>query len=172
LDRGQATFSVVHDPKRQFTVKLGEARVVDVGTVFDLRRRGGRNTVVVAEGEVQVVGAGAPVELSAGRRLRFGEGAPTQLDTISPRAATGWQRGRFSYADAPVSDVVADIEQTTGARVRLAPDAAGLRFAGSITIDGDANQALRNVAPVLGLSVAREGDLWVLSAAHGPLQRQ
>ncbi len=172
LEEGQATFSVVHDPKRQFTVRLGGATVVDVGTIFDLRRRNGRNTLAVVEGEVQVDGASAPVEVVAGRRLRFGGGAAAEFDAISPEVATGWQRGRLNYVDAPMSDVVADIAEITGAEIRLAPQVAGQRFSGALTLRGDPGQALRNVAPAMGLTVARDGEVWVLSSAHDPLQRQ
>jgi transmembrane sensor len=168
LDEGQATFSVVHDPNRRFAVRLGQATVVDVGTVFDLRRREGRNTIAVAQGEVRVEGLGAPVELAAGRRLRF-DGATTEFAQISPNAATAWQAGRFNYVDAPISDVIDDIAQTTGARVRVAPQIANRRFSGSMAIQGDAGEALRNVAPAMDLTVAREGDVWVLHPAHDPL---
>jgi transmembrane sensor len=171
LTEGQATFSVVHDPRRTFSVRLGDATVVDVGTVFDLRRRDGRNTVAVAEGEVRVDGTGAPVEVAAGRRLRFGGGA-TELEAIAPEAVGGWRRGRFTYADAPVSEVAADIAAATGAEIRVSPKAAAQRFAGTISIGGDTGQALRSAAPVMGLSVARAGDVWVLGPAHDSLQRQ
>lgn len=169
LDQGEATFSVVHDPKRQFTVRLGAATVVDVGTVFDLRRRDGRNTVAVALGEVRVEGVGAPVALVAGRRLRFGGGGSVELDTITPAAASGWRQGRFNYIDAPVSDVAADIEQTTGARISVAPQIANRRFSGAIAMQGNAETVLRNVAPAMGLTIARNGDVWVLNPAHDPL---
>lgn len=173
LEEGQAMFSVVHDPARPFSVRLGAATVTDVGTIFDLRRREGRNAVAVAQGEVRVEGAGAPVEVVAGRRLRFGGGAAVELDAIAPNAVAGWRGGRFSYADAPVTEVVADIEQTTGAQIRMSPEVANRRFAGAIAVSsGDAGQTLRSVAPVMGLSVAREGQVWVLSSAHDSLQRQ
>ena len=162
LDEGQATFSVAHDPARRFAVRLGRATVVDVGTVFDLSHREGRGVVAVAQGEVRVEGVGVPVDLAAGRRLRFAGGSVVALDVIAPGAATAWQQGRFSYADASIAEVVADIEHVTGARIRLSPQVAAQRFAGTITIAGDAGQAVRDVAPVLGLSASRAGDVWAL----------
>jgi transmembrane sensor len=166
LDDGQATFEVAHDPGRPFVVRLGDARVTDVGTIFDIRRRDGRSVVAVARGEVRVDGVGDPIALTAGRRLRFAGALAPQLDTVAPNMVTGWQKGRFSYADAPISDVVADIEQATGARIRMAPGVAGLRFAGTLAIDRDAGRALHDVAPVLGLSLVRDGKVWVLSSSR------
>ncbi len=168
LYQGQATFRIVHDPARPFTVRLGEGTVVDVGTIFDLRRRDGRNTVAVAQGEVRVDGVGAPIQVAIGQRLRFGGGAAPERDAISPAAASGWQRGRFNYIDAPVSDVVADIAQATGAQISAAPQIASRRFSGVVAIQGDAGAALRNVAPAMGLTVARRGDVWMLNPAHDP----
>ncbi len=143
--------------------------MIDVGTIFDLRRRNGRNTIAVTQGEVRVEGVGASVAVAAGQRLRFGGGGATRLDAIAADAATGWQRGRFNYVEAPVADVVADIAQTTGAEIRVAPQIANRRFSGAMAIRGDAGAALRNVAPAMGLTVARTGDVWVLNPAHDPL---
>jgi transmembrane sensor len=171
LDEGQATFSVTHDPTRRFVVRLGQATITDVGTVFDLRRRDGRSVVAVAQGEVRVEGVGAPVEVTAGRRLRFAGASAPELDLISPGAATAWQQGRFSYDDATIADVAADIEHATGARITVSPDVAALRFAGTIKIAGDADQTLRKLAPVLGVSVSRAGNAWVLESAHDAPQR-
>lgn len=166
LDVGQATFAVAHDPARRFVVRMGDATITDVGTVFDLRRRDGRSTVAVAEGEVRVDGVGAPVELAAGQRLRFTGASAPELDVISPSAATAWQQGRFSYDDATIADVAADIEQATGARITMSPRVASQRFAGTITIEGDAGQTLRNLAPVLGVSVSPAGSVWVMDSAR------
>lgn len=171
LDEGQATFSVAHDPARRFVVRMGAATVTDVGAVFDLSRRYGRSVVAVAQGEVRVEGVGEPVELAAGRRLRIAGASATALDTIAPDAATAWQQGRYSYADASIAEVVADIGHATGARIRLSPRVAARRFAGTITLAGDTEQALRRVAPVLGLSVSQAGDVWVLQSAHGAHRR-
>lgn len=171
LDEGQATFSVAHDPTRRFVVQFGDATVTDIGTVFDLRRRAGRSVVAVAQGEVRVEGAGAPVELTAGRRLRFAGASTRELDAIPPGEVAGWQQGRFSYADGTVAEVVADLEQATGAQVRLSPEVAGRRFAGTIVVNGDADHALHDVAPVLGLSASRVGGVWVLEAAHDAQRR-
>jgi transmembrane sensor len=137
LDEGQATFAVRHDPMRRFVVRLGDATITDVGTVFDLRRRDGRSVVAVAKGEVRVDGVGAPVELVAGCRLRFAGASAPEFDVISPSAATGWQQGRFSYDDA----TIADVEHATGARIRLSPHVGAQRFAGTIMVTGDAGQA-------------------------------
>jgi transmembrane sensor len=167
LDVGQATFAVAHDPARRFVVRMGDATITDVGTVFDLRRRDGRSTVAVAEGAVRVDGVGAPVELAAGRRLRFTGASAPELDAISPDAASAWQQGRFSYDDATIADVAADIEQATGARIMLSPRVAGQRFAGTIAIEGDAGRTLRDLAPVLGVSVSRgAGGVWVMDSAR------
>ena len=168
LDEGRATFSVVHDPQRQFTVRLGTANIVDIGTIFDLRRQGDRNVVAVAEGEVRVDRPGGGLEMSAGRQLRFGDQGAAELDDIMPDAVAGWQSGRFRYADGTVADVVADIVQSTGAQIRVTPQAAARRFAGTIVLSGDASQDLRKVAALLGLSVVRDGQVWVLSPAHSP----
>jgi transmembrane sensor len=59
LDRGEASFSVVHDPRRPFTVLAGGGAITAVGTQFDVRReldttQGERVVVTVSSGTVEV----------------------------------------------------------------------------------------------------------------------
>ncbi|KAK0361209.1 hypothetical protein LTR94_024265 [Friedmanniomyces endolithicus] len=54
LERGQALFSVAHDPERPFTVQAGHAEVTALGTVFDVRRETTGARVTLVEGVVSV----------------------------------------------------------------------------------------------------------------------
>ena len=54
LMSGQANFEVVHEPDRAFRVVAGAARVVDLGTKFDVRLQHDSTIVTVIEGRVAV----------------------------------------------------------------------------------------------------------------------
>src|SRR5579859_516994 len=160
MEEGQATFRVTHDPARPFAVKLAGVTVTDVGTLFDVRQRQGESIVSVGQGEVRVTGAGDPIDLTAGRRLSASSRSALRTDAIRPGSVGGWQRGVLDYSDTAIADVAADIASLTGTRIAVSPRAAGLRFSGAITIDGDPERALRRIAPLLGVSVRRHGETW------------
>lgn len=54
LERGEAYFDVVHDPRRPFVVFAGNRKITDIGTKFSVRLDGDQVRVLVREGEVKV----------------------------------------------------------------------------------------------------------------------
>ena len=52
LERGEAAFTVKHDPSDPFVLHIGQDRIEDVGTVFNVLHEKGRTRVDVAEGAV------------------------------------------------------------------------------------------------------------------------
>jgi len=53
LDKGEAYFEIAHNPARAFVVMLGDRRVTDLGTKFDIRRDPGRTEVALLEGKAR-----------------------------------------------------------------------------------------------------------------------
>lgn len=58
LERGQAQFTVAHDPQRPFVVEAGDGAIKALGTRFQVSVDGSAVTVTLLEGRVQVEGAG------------------------------------------------------------------------------------------------------------------
>lgn len=112
LDRGQALFTVAHDPGRPFIVDAGETEVTAVGTVFDVRRMGGAVRVTLVEGAVDVTGpTGAPPS-----RMRAGQQARVTAAGLSTRIvdtakATSWTDGRLVFEDTPLREAVAEVNR-------------------------------------------------------------
>lgn len=141
LTEGQAIFDVVHDARRPFVVQAGDRLVRDVGTQFDVRKRGAEITVTVARGRVEVtpdpVGAGdGSVLLGPGQRLELDAARPPQLTSVDPQETFSWRAGRLVYRAQPLAEVVADlnrqfVEQTTIAD----PQLAQLPITGVIVLD-------------------------------------
>jgi transmembrane sensor len=121
LSEGQAVFDVAHDPKRPFVVAAGDRLVRDIGTQFDVKRQLGQLTVTVARGRVSVAPAAAPgraIELGPGQRLALDDSGVGQLTSVDPAETFSWMSHKLVYRNAPLSDVVADlnrqfVEQTT-----------------------------------------------------------
>lgn len=135
LERGEASFTVVHDEASPFEVAAGDILVRDVGTVFNIARNASSTVVTVSEGEVQIAAPGAQtVRVPAGYQARIVEG-----EMIAVSAASGdafaWQRGRLVYNDAPLAAVIEDLNRYSATPIALADSAQDQHFSGILILD-------------------------------------
>ena len=171
MDRGLATFSVVHDAARPFAVTVGAVTVTDVGTVFEIRRRNDESMVSVGKGEVRVESRARPVRLVAGQQFRLSSRETSETGTMSDGSVGQWQRGVLEYDGATIAEIAADIQDLTGVQVSASRAVANRRFAGTITLAGDPGRALQHVAPLLGVTPRRHGDAWTLEPPSNAIGR-
>lgn len=168
LEQGEALFSVIHDPKRPFTLEVGDMVVRDVGTVFDVVRNEGEDArIEVSQGEVSLEAGRLVTRVAAGDSLER-RGADLVSAHVGAASVGGWQRGRLFYDDAPVSRVTADLARSTGQKVRLDALAAGRHFSGSIGLGGPPASLIPHAADLMGLGVKRQADGWLLTARGVP----
>jgi transmembrane sensor len=141
LRSGQAFFEVAHNAERPFFVQAGDVSIRVVGTKFDVRRGPEETIVSVREGVVRVSADGGAVQtLHAGdqaivehRTLLFlTRSIATQIASVQPENVASWRTGRLAYNDAPLSEVIADINRYYAPGVEVEPpDAAGVRITAS-----------------------------------------
>jgi len=168
---GQAFFQVVHDDRRPFTVYAGNASARDLGTAFAVRS-------YAADSAVQVVVREGVVSLSGVGRLNAGDVGSLTLNGVArvSRHADvslllGWVDGKLQFADAPLGQVLADVQRWYGLDVRLAEARlASLPFTGSLA-DLPPSGVVDQVAITLGLRARREGDRYVLEVVPGRTPR-
>lgn len=163
LDRGEALFVVAHDARNPFIVDVGRARLVDLGTVFNVAFDDESTRVAVSEGIVLYNPDAQAVRLDAGRALEERGGRIT-VRPVAPDAVGGWQRGSLSFDSAPLSQVAADLSRTLGTRIRPDAAVAQRRFTGTIAADGDAETVLPAIAPLLGVDARARSDGWILTS--------
>jgi transmembrane sensor len=156
LDSGEINFTVSPDAARPFIVDAGSGVVRVTGTVFDVRRDANHVAVLVESGTVQVSGGhwwnlGHAV-LRAGHGIRVpGSGAIGVPAPADVQSATAWREGRVVFKNAPLSDVVTEMNRYLATPLRLADDKAGrLRVSASFTLDRPEAlvDALPSIAPV------------------------
>lgn len=167
VERGEALFTVVHDDSRPFRVEAGEARLIDLGTVFNVLHEGDRTEVAVSEGEVEWRRANARVNLTPGMALSQRGTEDPVVTRPAVETIGGWREGRLSYSAARYDAVAADLSRNLGARVTLDGTAAARRFSGVIVIDRDPAVTVRRAGALLELSPRRQGDGWLLAAESG-----
>jgi transmembrane sensor len=164
LERGEALFDVRHNADDPFEVAVGQDRLVDLGTRFDVVRTAGVTKVAVAEGAVMFNPDGEQVRLAPGQALRSADGEERyQLAQVDAATVGGWKAGRLDYAGSPLGEVAADIERATGTRLALDPALAARPFRGTILLDGVAQNPER-LGPLLNVRMTRSGDHWTLAA--------
>ncbi|MEG3164395.1 FecR domain-containing protein [Sphingomonas sp. PB2P19] len=160
VERGEILFRVRHDPARPFSVQAGALRLVDIGTVFDVKRTDRRTRVAVAEGAVMVDPDGAALRLDAGQAA-ISDGASLERSAVAAVDVGGWREGRLAYDDAPLAEVAADLSRQTGRRIAVAPAIATRTFRG--TLDAatvKARPAL--LGTLLGVTVRQDAGGWTL----------
>lgn len=165
LETGQAFFAVAHDKAHSFTVAAGETKVRVLGTRFDVHRnQGDRVRVEVEEGLVEVSRGPSVAKVPAGRgALADASGVRSApLDGVGDAGA--WRRGRLAYADAPLAEVIADLNRY-GLRARVTPNAADLKVTTGLRPD-QAGAFVAGLPRVLPVTVAREADGGLLIRAR------
>jgi transmembrane sensor len=139
LDRGEAFFQVAKDPARPFVVKVGNKRVIAVGTQFSVRRDdAGDIRVAVSEGRVHVetdspAGSAVPV-LVAGD---VAQTAKTEV-FVRPHAsaeveeALSWRSGYIVLHDMTLADAVAEFNRYNKRKIFIEdPTLAVVRIGGT-----------------------------------------
>ncbi len=161
LEKGEALFEVTSDPARPFHVAAGDRDVRVVGTAFNVLRHGGRITVTVERGIVDVSSDGARtnVRLGAGDQYAAVEGARAyQMAKIDPAIAAAWRDGRAVFTNATLSEVASDLSRYYGKPIVVRDAAvAAMRFSGILKIE-DQMTTVRRLEALLPVVVAENGD--------------
>jgi transmembrane sensor len=161
LETGEAHFAVVHNAGTPFRVRLGDAVVQDVGTVFDVVRDQAGNRVEVAQGAVRYNPDRENVSLTAGQTLTDPAGDdPVRVGHRRASSIGSWTSGRLSYDQEPLARVAAELSRTIGVPIAVAPALADRSFSGTIRIGHDRKRVVERVAKLLDLSARATASGW------------
>lgn len=163
LQNGQALFTVRHDAAHPFEVAVGDERLVDIGTVFDVRHDATGLSVAVSEGAVQFDPDGADVRVSPGEVLRRRAGADDYTLTRLPAEQVGeWRDGRLTFEGATLEEVAAQLKSATGIDYVAASGGTGA-VSGSILV-APLRKDPAAIGRLLGLSVRSQNGHWVIGS--------
>ncbi len=167
LDRGEALFVVRHDDARPFTVDVGAAKLVDLGTVFNVARTDDATRVAVSEGVVMYNPDSDAVRIDAGKSLEIADGRLT-MRSVSSDAVGSWRDGTLVYDNAALPQVAGDLSRSLGVAVTLSPDLNARRFTGTLAVRGAPADVLPRVAPLLGGIASPNDGGWTVSSRAQP----
>lgn len=166
LARGEAIFTVAHDPARRLAIKAGEYEVGDIGTTFSVNVSAEAVKVGVADGRLTVMpNGGEATSVAAGQQLIASRtGGTMQLTSVASTDVGSWRRGRLVYSDTPLAVVAADISRYTGKTIAVDPAIGSQSFSGVLAI-GDGSKLPSSLADLTGLTYQEEGNRARLGAS-------
>jgi transmembrane sensor len=154
LARGQAFFAVAKDRTRPFIVAAGGARVMAVGTAFDVRLehdglsvtlREGRVRIEAPEGQSPQSDTAARVkaaDLVPGSKLRTSQHAAWQVAGADVTRELSWLHHQLVFDNARLDAVVAEMNRYSSTKIVLGdPALAGVQVGGVFGVDDPASVA-------------------------------
>jgi transmembrane sensor len=175
LKHGEAFFEVAHDARRPFIVRVGNKRVIAVGTKFSVRRDGNDDIqVVVTEGKVRIESAReapGPGEggtgntfLTPGAIARASDvGVLVQRKTL-PEAEEqlSWRSGILQFRNQTLADAIAEFNRYNSRKLVIDdPSIAALTIEGNFRSNNVAAFA-RLLETGYPIRVVEEGDRIIL----------
>jgi transmembrane sensor len=161
LIEGQALFTVAHERWRGFEVEVGDVRVVDLGTRFEVRRLGGTTAVAVLDGAVDVLPRpGRPAtRLTPGLGVEVAaSGTMAPVRPIAVESAAAWRRDELIVRDQPLAAVLAELVRYHPAEISTATaDMLTVRITGVFPTN-DLPLALETLAAVLPARLVAIGE--------------
>ena len=169
LSRGGAFFSVARDTERPFIVVAANKRIRVLGTKFEVSLDTASVDVAVAEGRVEFSSTETVTahedESTHARILLAGQMATAQKSggigevvAIDIDDVGAWRRGELTWAEAPLQDIIADLNRYADPGVVLEADGvADLEFTLGVRTD-DIAGAVDLIAASLELEVERRPD--------------
>jgi len=158
LEAGQALFTIRHDDDAPFVLSLGDAKLVDLGTQFDVTRGPDDLRIAVSEGAAEYRLGTRAIRLPAGRGMDM-HGTDIATRTVDTAGVGGWTRGQLDYAGAPLEQVAGDLSRSLGIAIRVAPAIARQPFRGTIALAG-LKRYPAQAGPLLGVTMRRTADGW------------
>jgi len=148
LKRGRARFDVEHDAARPFIVFGNGKSVTAHGTVFDVSNIGGRFTVALLRGSVEVRQRDATSRGYHGQFLVPGQAISLSAASVraEPRRVndldTQWTTGMLIFSDTPLVDAITMANRYSTTKIYVADAAIGrLRVSGSFPTNDNNNFA-------------------------------
>ena len=159
LAKGQALFDV-QPGEVPFTVEAGERRTTALGTTFDVYLMPDGLAVTLVEGVVRIarVGTDEGSFLAPGEQLRV-SGGEVRVLSVDTAAVTGWQAGMLQFRDAPLGDVIAELNRYSQVQLRVDDEGLAAERLSGVFKAGDQELFLESLVLYLPVEVERAGEV-------------
>lgn len=163
LHDGEAFFKVARDTARPFIVEAAGGLTQALGTAFDIKLQGDAVSVAVAEHSVAVsLEGGGRVVVEAGQQVRYARRRLGAVRDADLRQVEAWRRDRLVFQEAPLGDVIADLERYRGGRIVVTDSRLRDIPVTAVFDAGQADAALDTIASSLPIRLRRVTGLLVV----------
>ncbi len=162
LHRGRAFFQVASDASRPFVVAADNGEIRALGTAFSVKIAPDTVHVAVSEHAVAITQGNDSVQLEEGRALAYGAHGIGQMAPADIASQLGWRQDRLFFQEAPLREVVADLDRYRPGRILiLDDDLADLPVTGFFHA-GQTEAALQTIEATLPVRLSRLTDRLVV----------
>jgi len=137
LDKGRVLFDVARDADRPFKVIHENTLVEAIGTSFSVDSGAADTAVVLFEGKVSVAqlageGRSKLVTMQPGTRLTVDAKGRWAQERINEAVASSWTKGKLIFSDAPLAQVVSEVQRYSSVPIRMADDGTKEKRLGAV----------------------------------------
>lgn len=162
LVRGEAHFSVAHDPQRPFRVTAAGIIIQAMGTAFDVRLAGDDGlTVIVSDGHVRLLsGSGTVGDLTRGQAIHINADGNARVETLDDDALAArlsWRSGMLMFDGQTLAAALEEFSRYTSARFVIDPQLRSVQIGGYFPA-GDTAALLDALRANFGIESARGTD--------------
>lgn len=132
VEKGEAYFTVAHDPTRPFEVIASNGRIHDIGTQFSVYKQTDRVLVAVESGLVRVdpptngaTSAEGHVVGPGERAMYMATGQWATLARVEPAQIAVWRQGALRFDGISLAEAITEVERYRPGRILLADPALG-----------------------------------------------
>ncbi len=165
LYRGEAWFAVTHNAERPFIVQTPEGDVRVTGTHFNVRLAGDEAVVSLVEGRVELTAEDTPnpvIALTPGEQGIIKAARIDTPETFDTNTVTAWQRGQLVFYQAPLAEVVAQLNRYRYGRIMLASSALPSMKVSGVFDANDPDAALSVIENTLHISALHLSNYLIL----------
>ncbi|MEM9358361.1 MAG: FecR domain-containing protein [Pseudomonadota bacterium] len=164
LLRGEAFFDVKSDKDRPFRVEARDGLAEAVGTAFAVRDASQSVLVTVTEGQVAIGATTIDPDdsrqtrshITAGQQVAYKSGGATSAQQeIDASKVLAWRKGKIVFEDVAFSKAIRELNRYVPGRIVVISDTSKAPRISGVFQTSEIDSAIRAVAAVNGLTVAR-----------------
>lgn len=121
---GEAYFDLTPNPNRKFIVDLGQFKIRDIGTRFNIRAYQSEQTIStsLAEGQIDLVNNSGKSFLTVkpGELVRYDKSNNNiSVNQQDPTIVTAWKDGKFVFIDKTLADICLELENWYNIKIQI-----------------------------------------------------
>ncbi|MEW6644001.1 MAG: FecR domain-containing protein [Pseudomonadota bacterium] len=125
---GEAAVVVDGRASKPFVVAAADGRITASRATFNVRRTGGRVDLTCVDGEVAVACDGRHVAVGAAQRVTYDDRGISEIAAVDPAMVTAWRDGMLVFRNAPLADVIDEVNRYRPGHIVLLDGKLGQRL--------------------------------------------